>query len=469
MYLVGDLTDTICAPSTANGMAAIAVLRVSGKDSLKVISNIFSKNIEEVPTHTLHFGTIRNESLEIIDEVVVAVFKGEKSFTGETTVEISCHGSVYIQQQILQLLLRTGCRMANPGEFTYRAFANGKMDLSQAEAVADLIASETQKSHDVAMSQMRGRFSNELAELREKLIHFASMVELELDFGEEDVEFADRTQLKNLVSEVISYMNRLIRSFDLGNAIKNGVPVAIVGAPNTGKSTLLNQLLGEDRAIVSNIAGTTRDVIEETLNIDGILFRLIDTAGIRDHAGEIEALGIERSKQKIEQAQIVAILGDGAVEQSQKLGHATMTTRDAVKWAMEIQTLFPKKKIIVLSNKSDLNQEKNQSFEPSNLKIMAISAKSGAGVEMFKRWMIETVQQGYDLTQTVITNARHVAALEEAKLSLQRVIDGIDHQIPSDFVALDIRQAMYHIGTITGQISEEDILTNIFSKFCIGK
>lgn len=469
MYFSGNTSDTICAPTTGSGMSAIAVIRISGKDACKITSSVFSKNLEDAKTHTLHFGTIKDENGLIVDEVVVATFLGTKSFTGEETIEISCHGSTYIQQQILQLLIRKGCRMANPGEFTYRAFLNGKMDLSQAEAVADLIASETKKAHDVAMSQMRGRFSSELAELREKLIHFASMVELELDFGEEDVEFADRTELKNLVSEVIRYIERLIQSFELGNAIKNGVPVAIVGAPNTGKSTLLNQLLGEERAIVSNIAGTTRDVIEETMNIDGILFRLIDTAGIREHAEEIEAMGIERSKQKIAQAQIVAVLGDGAVEQSTNLGHGTMSTMDALSWAKEIQADFPQKKLVVLSNKMDLASEV-ETLSSEKIPLIPISAKQGKGVDEFKLWMVNQVQQGYDVAQeTIVTNTRHVEALQAAKESLNRVVEGIETDVPSDFVALDIRQAMYHLGVITGQISEEDILTNIFSKFCIGK
>lgn len=468
MHFSGNPTDTICAPTTGAGMSAIAVIRISGKDALKITSSIFSKDISTAKSHTTHFGIIKDEQDEIIDEVIVTLFLDDKSFTGEETVEISCHGSTYIQQQLLQLLLRKGCRMATPGEFTYRAFTNGKMDLSQAEAVADLIASESRKAHDVALLQMRGKFSNELQELREKLIHFASMVELELDFGEEDVEFADRTALNNLVKEVITYIDRLIQSFELGNAIKNGVPVAIVGAPNTGKSTLLNQLLGEERAIVSNIAGTTRDVIEETLNIDGILFRLIDTAGIREHAEEIEALGIEKSKQKIEQAQIVVVLGDGAVKESTRLGHGTMATADAIEWAQSIQENFPKKKIIVLSNKSDLEQ--NIQIENNKIKILPISAKIGLGINDFKQWMVDTVQQGYDVAQeTIITNTRHVEALQSAKQSLIRVINGIDTNIPSDFVALDIRQAMYHLGVITGQISEDDILANIFSKFCIGK
>jgi len=468
MLQLGDTSDTICALSTAPGMGAIAVLRVSGKDALTIVSKVFSKNLEQVLSHTVHFGTIKNEQNELIDEVVATVFQGSKSFTGETTVEIACHGSTYIQQQLLQLLIRNGCRMAQPGEFTFRAFVNGKMDLSQAEAVSDLIYSETKKSHDVAILQMRGKFSNELAELREKLIHFASLVELELDFGEEDVEFADRTELKNLLREVIAYVQRLIRSFDLGKAIKNGVPVAIVGAPNTGKSTLLNQLLGENRAIVSNIAGTTRDVIEETLNIDGILFRLIDTAGIREHAEEIEALGIEKSKEKIHQAQLVAIMSDGAGEASQKLGHGTMSVEEAISWAEELKKQYPTKKMLVLANKMDLTTKTYSSTE--NVEVLPISAKAGNGVDNFRAWLTQQVQEGYDIAQeTIVTNARHVEQLTATEESLQRALQGLISGITGDFVALDIRQAMYHLGVITGNVSEDDILANIFGKFCIGK
>ena len=304
--------DTICAIATGNGVGAISIIRVSGKDALVNVSMCFSKDITSKESHTIHFGTFRSPSGDLIDEVLVSIFHEGKSFTGEESAEISCHGSPYIQQQILDTLLHSGCRLATPGEFTMRAFMNGKMDLSQAEAVADLIAAQTKNAHDIALNQMRGSFSSELRALREKLIHFASLIELELDFAEEDVEFADRTQLKILVDEVLRYLHRLEASFALGNAIKNGVPVAIVGAPNTGKSSLLNQLIGEERAIVSNIAGTTRDVIEETLNIDGMLFRFIDTAGIREGAEEIEAMGIERSREKILQAKIVLCLSDGS-------------------------------------------------------------------------------------------------------------------------------------------------------------
>jgi len=345
--------------------------------------------------------------------------------------------------------------MAGPGEFTFRAFMNSKMDLSQAEAIADLIHSESKKAHDIAISQMKGQFSNELKDLREKLIHFASLIELGLDFAEEDVEFADRTELKKLVGEVITYIERLIQSFELGNAIKNGVPVAIVGAPNTGKSTLLNQLLSEDRAIVSTIAGTTRDVIEETLNIDGILFRLIDTAGIREHAEEIEALGIERSKQKIHQAKIILCMADASIENS---------LNEVRSWKKDLQATYPDKRILVIANKSDLQTHPIADDE------LDISAKKGDNIDTLKNWMVLQITNGADLqNETIITNARHVMELEAAATALKQALNGLMTDITGDFIAMDIRQAMHHLGNITGEISTEDLLGNIFSKFCIGK
>jgi len=456
----GHNNDTICALSTANGMGAIAVIRVSGEKALEIVSTIFSKDLDQVASHTAHFGRIRNGE-EIIDEVLLTILHGGKSFTGEPTVEIACHGSTYIQQQILQLLISNGCRTAQPGEFTMRAFMNGKMDLSQAEAVADLISSQSRRAHQVAMNQLRGSFSNELRDLREKLIHFASLVELELDFAEEDVEFADRTELKALVKEVLAYIQKLIRSFDLGNALKNGVPVAIVGAPNTGKSTLLNQLLGEERAIVSDIAGTTRDVIEETLNIDGILFRLIDTAGIREglsdsDSDKIEAIGIERSKQKIQQAQLVLVLADATRKDVQEVAA----------WASEIQANNPDKHVLLLINKSDVNQQKNELFVP----YLYLSALTGEGISELSTWMVAQITQGVDIQQEVIvTNARHVEELQKTATALQTASEGLENGTTGDFIAMDIRQGMYHLGNITGDISTDDLLGNIFSKFCIGK
>ena len=471
MINVGQNNDTICALSTANGVGAIGLIRISGNEALSIVSKISSKNLVGKESHTAHFATIKNKLGEIIDEVLITIFSKGKSFTGEEIAEIGCHGSPFIQQQIIQLLLDNGCRMAEPGEFTMRAFMNGKMDLSQAEAVADLIASQSRNAHNIAMKQMRGGFSNELKDIREKLINFASLIELELDFGEEDVQFADRTQLNKMVNDVLLYIGRLAKSFELGNAIKNGVPVAIVGAPNTGKSTLLNTLLGEDRAIVSNIEGTTRDVIEETLNINGILFRLIDTAGIREGAETIEAMGIERSLDKIKSAQIVLVMSDYSEEGSKAEGHASMDTKTAAQWVNELQTQYPDKKFLLIGNKADL---RNISESVSNListsTFIAISAKEGKGIDELRSWMETQVLGNFDLAnETIVSNVRHFDALNKTEASLQSAKDGLESDVSSDFVAMDIRQAMYQLGSITGDISSDEILGNIFSKFCIGK
>ncbi|MDG1429258.1 MAG: tRNA uridine-5-carboxymethylaminomethyl(34) synthesis GTPase MnmE [Crocinitomicaceae bacterium] len=445
--------ETICALATANGVGAIGMIRVSGPEALKQVSSIFSKDLVGRTSHTAHFGTISDKKGSLVDEVLITVFEEGKSFTGEESAEITCHGSPYIQQQILQLLVVVGCRLANPGEYTQRAFLNGKLDLSQAEAVADLIASQSRNSHEIALKQLRGGFSSELKELREKLIHFASLVELELDFGEEDVEFADRGKLKELLNEVLKYIYRLAESFELGNAIKNGVPVAIVGAPNTGKSTLLNQLLGDDRAIVSDIAGTTRDVIEEVVNIDGILFRLIDTAGIRDGAEEIEAMGIERSKEKIAQAKIVLCLADASNLES---------VNEVEAWVVQLQTEYPSKKIVFVANKEDLQQKETNGI--------SISAKEGSNIDKLRANLVEQVVGNFDMAnETIVTNARHVEALEKTAESLDKALNGLETGITADFVAMDIRLGLHHLGTITGNISTDDLLGNIFSKFCIGK
>ena len=466
-----DTSQTICALSTAPGVGAIALIRLSGKEALSLVSTCCGKDLTQVPTHTAHFARFRDTSGKVLDEVVITVFKDGKSFTGENTAEIACHGSTYIQQMILKTLLERGCRMAAPGEFTMRAFMNGKMDLSQAEAVADLIASESSKAHEVAMNQMRGSFSHELKDLREKLIHFASMVELELDFAEEDVEFADRTELRALVDEVLAYIAKLIRSFELGNVLKNGVPVAIVGAPNTGKSTLLNQLLGEERAIVSNIAGTTRDVIEETLNIDGILFRLIDTAGIREGADTIEAIGIERSHQKIQQAKIVIVMCDFGDLGSAVEDHLSMGPIEAMAWADTLVEQYPEKRIVVVGNKADLRPA-NQDALWYNCKaaFIPLSAKTGEGMHDLTAWLSEQVLGDFNTqTDTIVSNARHLEALQRAQSSLTAAKNGLETGITGDFVAMDIRQALFDLGSITGDISTEDLLGNIFAKFCIGK
>lgn len=447
--------DTICALATANGIGAIGVIRISGNQSIKITNQLFSKNLSNAPSHTVHFGTISSAKGQLIDEVLVTLFEGGKSFTGEESVEISCHGSTFIQEKIIEAIIDSGARLANPGEFTQRAFLNGKLDLSQAEAVADLIASQSRSSHDIALKQLRGKFSNELKSLREQLIHFASLVELELDFAEEDVEFADRTELKALVSEVLQLIRRLAQSFELGNAIKNGVPVAIVGAPNTGKSTLLNQLLGEDRAIVSDIAGTTRDVIEETLSIEGIVFRLIDTAGIREGAEEIEAMGIERSKAKIDQSKIILCMADASSEAS---------IAEVQQWVDELTVQFPNKRIGMIINKSDLQQReltKNQ---------IAISAKQGENLDELLSWLVKTVTGDFDMAnETIVTNIRHRDALLKTAEALDTAKHGLETGITGDFIAMDIRQAMHWLGSITGDISEDDLLANIFKNFCIGK
>jgi len=452
--VVGE--EVICALATPNGIGALGIIRVSGKGCHNLVSSIFTKNLVGQRSHSLHFGTLYSDKKTPIDEVLVSVFSEGKSFTGEESLEISAHGSPYILQTILNVLLNLGIRMASPGEFTMRAFLNGKMDLSQAEAVADLIESETQRAHQIAFNQIKGGFSSQLQQLRQELIHFASLLELELDFSEEDVQFADRIQLLNLLENVLSVVIRLEESFKLGNGIKNGVPVAIVGEPNVGKSTLLNQLLQDDRAIVSSIAGTTRDVIEEQLNIDGIIFRLIDTAGIRSNVKEeIEALGIERSKQKIEHATIVLCVADATNTESVK------QTRN---WKQELVEQYPTKKIMVVINKTD-------QYSPEIYKNeICISAKNGTNIEELKQQLVQQITDNSDIqNEIIISNVRHRDALTQTRLSLLQAKQGLQTNHSSDFIALDIRQAMYHLGTITGSISEEDLLDNIFSKFCIGK
>jgi tRNA modification GTPase len=452
-------TDPICALATASGMGAIAVIRISGKGSKALVSKAFSKDLTALPTHTVHLGWMLGANGDRLDEVLATLFDHGKSFTGEESVELACHGSTFIQQLLLQRLAELGCRLAEPGEFTKRAFLNGRLDLSQAEAVADLIAAQSKQAHQVALQQLRGRFSSELQQLREQLIQFAALIELELDFGEEDVEFADRTALKLLVAEVLKMVRRLAASFELGNAIKNGVPVAIVGAPNTGKSTLLNQLLGEDRAIVSDIAGTTRDVIEEVLNIEGIQFRLIDTAGIRETTETIEALGIERSQQKIEQAKIVLCLTD-----ANDSANFTETTA----WVASLKTLHPDKHILLVQNKADL---KSSIDEAPNAFDLQMSALTGNGVAELKAKLVALVLGDYNVQdETIVSNARHHAALLQTAAALERAQEGLYGHTTADFIAMDIREAMRQLGQITGQIDvDTDILGAIFSKFCIGK
>lgn len=455
--------DTICALSTPNGIGAIAMIRISGTEALTIVNQMFSKDVAQAASHTALFGTIKDHDT-LIDEVVAVVYKNPRSFTGEDMVEISCHASPFIQQEILRLMLQFGARMAKEGEFSLRAYLNGKLDLSQAEAIADVIASENRAAHEMAMNQMRGGFAKVIHQLREELIHFASMIELELDFGEEDVEFADRGQLVSLVDIILKEIRLLSSSFSLGNVIKNGVPVTIVGAPNVGKSTLLNHLLQEDKAIVSNIAGTTRDVIEDTVTLSGIEFRFIDTAGIRNTQDEIESIGIERAFEKVKQASIVLFMIDAQADNMTQLSEELA----------QVQAHFDaNKKLIVLANKSDLGSTLPPQAYAERLDVpmvIPISAKEGEGVHLVKEELVDYVKsQGQSSGQVIVSNVRHYHALNLADESLMRVKYSLNNDIPSDLVAMDIRQCLYHLAEITGEINSEDLLDSIFSNFCIGK
>jgi len=448
--------DTIIALSTPPGSGAIGVIRLSGPEAISLTNAVFSgKDLAKQASHTLHFGLVKDGD-HIVDEVVAGLFVAPKSYTKENVVEISCHGSNYIIQQIINLLISKGARAAKPGEFTLRAFLNGAFDLSQAEAVADLIASNSKASHDVAMQQMRGGFANELKGLREQLIHFASMIELELDFAEEDVEFANRDQLKNLVNKINYVLQRLISSFEMGNVIKNGVPIVIAGKPNVGKSTLLNALLNEERAIVSDIAGTTRDTIEDELTISGVVFRFIDTAGIRDTADIIEALGVERTLEKMKQAKLIIYMADAA---------QSVTEIEEQLRGLE-QLAIP---YLILVNKADLITE-TQRKAFNDLNVVFISAKEKLGIEALKTTLLEQVNLHHiNTSETLVTNIRHVEALKQTEHALQRVLDNVDNPVTSDFLAMDIKQALHYLGEITGTVTTDDLLENIFTKFCIGK
>ncbi|WP_447637289.1 tRNA uridine-5-carboxymethylaminomethyl(34) synthesis GTPase MnmE [Flavobacterium microcysteis] len=465
--------DTIVALATPSGAGAIAIIRVSGKDALTIAASVFEsvsgKELLKQKTHTIHLGHIV-DGAKVYDQVLLSIFKGPNSYTGENVVEISCHGSTYIQQQIIQLLLRTGCKMAEPGEFTLRAFINGKLDLSQAEAVADLIASENEASHQIAMQQMRGGFSNEIAKLREELLNFASLIELELDFAEEDVEFADRTQFYDLLERIEFVLKRLIDSFAVGNVIKNGIPVAIVGEPNVGKSTLLNALLNEERAIVSEIAGTTRDTIEDELVINGISFRFIDTAGIRETKDVVESIGIKKTFEKIEQAQVVVYLLDSSgildvrFEISDKLQNVKVEVE-------KIRNQFPLKPLIIIGNKADtLTESQIQNLKSEIPEILLISAKENTNIEALKEQLLSFVNTGaLRNNETIVTNTRHYDSLLKALEEIQKVKFGLQSNISSDLMAIDIRQALYYFGEITGQVTNDELLGNIFANFCIGK
>ena len=458
--------DTIIALATPSGAGAIAVIRVSGPEAIGISEGLFksihNKKLTAQPTHSIHLGHIVDGS-RVLDEVLISLFKNPQSYTGEDVVEISCHGSHYIQNEILQLFIRKGCRAATPGEFTLRAFLQGKMDLSQAEAVADLIASDSAAAHQIALQQMRGGFSSEIKALRAELLNFASLIELELDFSEEDVAFADRQQFEALLKRIIDVLKYLMDSFSTGNVIKNGVPTSIVGAPNVGKSTLLNALLNEDKAIVSNVAGTTRDAIEDELIIEGVKFRFIDTAGIRQTDDTVESIGIEKTFEKMSQSQVILQLLDASSiskTNSAELLNTVQVTKDK----------YPDTECLLVLNKMDLANMDEVTALFSNLQPIALSAKTGAGVEVLKSKLLSLVQTGKLLNNdTIITNARHYDALGEALKSIQNVQAGLDGGLSGDLMAIDIREALHHFGRITGEISTDDLLGNIFANFCIGK
>ncbi len=455
------INNTICAIATAPGSGAIATVRLSGQKAFEIAEKIFvpykkSFRISKKNANTVTYGTIK-EGDKIIDNVLLSIFKAPHSYTGEDSIEISCHGSVYIQQKIMQLLIKNGAGTARPGEFTQRAYLNGKMDLSQAEAVADLISSTSEMAHKIAVRQMRGGFSSELQELRNRLLNFISLIELELDFGEEDVEFANRKELKKLIKEINIHVEKLIKSFEFGNVIKEGIPVAIVGEPNVGKSTLLNTLLNEDKAIVSDIPGTTRDAIEDTISLEGILFRFIDTAGIRETQDTIENLGIERTMLKIDKAEIVILMIDANDKQANEK-------------IPDIKSKIKDKNFVVVINKID-NSKKNIQIESvSGIKTVEISAKHKTNIDELKSILLEFINYSSESQHdTIITNNRHIEALNKAFEAGKRVEEGLETNISGDFLAQDIREIMNYLGEITGEFTTDEVLGNIFANFCIGK
>jgi tRNA modification GTPase len=462
--------ETICAPATGSG-GAIAVIRISGPQSISICEKIFIPSgrhvkLSEQKGYTIVYGEIQFGG-EIIDDVLVSIFRAPHSYTGEDSIEISCHASRYVQQKILELLIRNGAVPAQPGEFTQRAFLNGKMDLSQAEAVADLIASESQMAHRIAISQMRGSFSDEISILRADLLHFASLIELELDFGEEDVEFADRQELVKLVTKVLSVTEELTSSFSLGNAVKYGVPVTIAGYPNTGKSTLLNLLLREEKAIVSDIPGTTRDAIEDTAVINGIQYRFTDTAGLRDTKDIVENLGIKKTHSKIESATIIILVAD-VNEGFPPLAEALSKVRRIIESKV--------RRLIIVANKTDIDIHGKRGEIENNLTLnpgedfLFISAKTGDGIDALKEKLGEVLDQERLVSENVIiTKIRHYEALSQVTESLGRVLDGLENDLQEDLIAIDIRQAIHYLGEITGEITTDEILGNIFKNFCIGK
>lgn len=454
-----SFNDTIVALATPPGVGAIGVIRVSGKETIPLVNVQFKgKDLTKVPSHSIAYGTLRNDDGTILDEVLVSVFKGPNSYTKEDVIEISSHGSPFILQKIIELLMEKGCRLAKPGEFTQRAFINGRFDLAQAEAVADLIASENQAMQQTAMKQMRGGFSDEIKQLRERLVHFASMIELELDFSEEDVEFADRGEVERLIKEIKSTLEPLIKSFKWGNVIKNGVPIVIAGKPNAGKSTLLNALLNEQRAIVSEIEGTTRDTIEDQITIQGITFRFIDTAGLRETEDQVEKIGVQRTQEKLREASLVLFLLDlkkTSIEEFQN------------ELAPVIASATP---FLVLGNKTDLISVDELKDWTDRHPILPLSASTHEGLEKLKDQLVEKVREDKVSTnQTIVTNSRHYQALIKTQEALNKVLESLDSGVTGDFLAMDIREALHHLGEITGEITTDDLLDNIFSKFCIGK
>lgn len=459
--------DTICALSTPPGVGAIAVIRLSGPKAV-AISSLFFKSpkanfpVEKFETHTAHFGSFSTKS-EVIDEVVLTIFRNPHSYTGDDTVEISCHGSEYIQQRILEVLIDAGARMAKAGEYTLRAFLNGRLDLSQAEAVADLISSTSKVAHDLALSQMRGGFSQKIKDMRTQLLDLASLLELELDFSEEDVEFADRTKLKKLLKGIIDEMNNLASSFSLGNVIKKGIPVAIIGKPNVGKSTLLNALLNEERAIVSEIPGTTRDTIEDTFTTHGITFRFIDTAGLRAHTSDtIETIGIKRTYEKIEEASVILYLFDVSTITAEDIDELKTEFRDHID--------NPEKHFLLIGNKTDLMVETPQQVTALfDMETIFISAKRKENINLIIERLLKTVKTANIGDQAIVSNARHYNSIIRTLHALTEASKGLEENIPTDLIATDIRSALHHLAEITGEVTTEDILGNIFGKFCIGK
>lgn len=492
-----DSERTIAAIATPAGQGGIAVIRVSGRDAFDIVQKMWrGKPLAQCTSHTAHLGNILQEDGSVLDQAVITLFRTPNSFTGDDTVEISVHGSRWIQREALNQLMRCGAKPAGPGEFSQRAFANGRMDLTQTEAVADLIAAESRAAHRLALSQMSGAFSRKLNELREQLIHFGSLLELELDFSEEDVEFADRTQLINSAKETLAVVQRLALSYKSGRAFKEGVPVAIAGAPNVGKSTLLNSLLDSDKAIVSDIPGTTRDIIEDTREIGGILFRFIDTAGLRDTADTVERIGIERAKEHIDRAAVTLWLIDPTQPLEAQLGNdlraylngrnaenanGLKQTSDACNPSMTSESGMQPRPAIILLTKSDIDSipdSENKRALLSNIHallspgchVISISAKTGLGIEELESELVRTATAEHDLeNELIVTNARHYEALTAGSDALQRVLTGLQTGIPTDFVAQDVREAMHHLGLVTGAVTTADLLTSIFSHFCIGK